>query len=142
MAVMSSSQPAYLVDGVVRAAGGVVWRETDHGHEVLLVHRPKYDDWTIPKGKLDFDETDAEAALREVEEETGLQCVLGAEVTSISYVDRKGRPKIVRYWTMSAIGGEFVPTDEVDEIVWLTVDDAIEHLSYDRDRDVLAALPG
>lgn len=135
------SGPAYIIDGIVRAAGGVVWREEDHGIEVLLVHRPKYDDWTLPKGKLDAGETDEEAALREVWEETGLECVLGAEVTSVSYIDRKNRPKIVRYWTMSPVGGMFNPTDEVDEVRWLTVADAPGLLSYDRDREVLSALP-
>lgn len=139
---LGSGERAYMVDGVVRAAGGVVWREVDHGIEVLLVHRPKYDDWTIPKGKLDNGETEEEAALREVEEETGLVCVLGAEVTSTSYIDRKGRPKVVRYWTMSPVAGEFVPTDEVDRILWLTVPKAMDALSYDRDREVLTALPG
>ncbi len=126
---------------VVEAAGGVVWRRSGTGDlEVLLVHRPRYDDWTVPKGKLDPGEGHAEAARREVEEETGLRCELGPELGSTSYRDRKGRPKHVRYWAMTPAGGTFTPTDEVDQVVWLPVDDAKATLSYDRDRPVLDAL--
>jgi 8-oxo-dGTP diphosphatase len=95
-------------DEVVRAAGGVVWRTGEHGAvEVLLVHRPKYDDWTFPKGKLDAGEGEAEAALREVQEETGFRCVLGPELESSFYEDNRGRPKTVRYWAMSPLDGAF-----------------------------------
>ena len=88
---------------VVRAAGGVVWRRaTDGEAEILLVHRPKYDDWTFPKGKCDAGEDDETCARREVEEETGLLCELGAELPSTEYIDPKGRPKVVRYWAMIA----------------------------------------
>jgi 8-oxo-dGTP diphosphatase len=126
---------------VVQAAGGVVWRRSVAGElEILLVHRPRYDDWTVPKGKLEPGETHAEAAVREVEEETGLRCALGAELASTSYTDRKGRPKLVRYWAMTPAGGTFTPTDEVDEIRWLTVDAAGPLLTYPRDRQVLDAL--
>ena len=120
---------------VVRAAGGVVVRD---GH-VLLVHRPKYDDWTLPKGKLNPGETEEEAAVREVEEETGYRCELGDEVASTSYVDGRGRPKTVRYWRMRVVGGEFSPHGEVDEIVWVTPEKARELLSYERDLPVLEA---
>ena len=120
----------------VRAAGGIVTRDG----EVLLVHRPKYDDWTFPKGKLDAGETDEQAAVREVEEETGLRCSLGRELPSTSYTDSRGRPKIVRYWQMQAEEGEFEPTDEVDEIAWLGTDEAAERLTYAHDRRVLEAL--
>ena len=126
----------------VEAAGGVVWRRTPAGElEVLLVHRPRYDDWTVPKGKLGAGEDHATAALREVEEETGLRCTLGDELPSTSYVDRKGRPKRVRYWAMKPAGGDFTPTDEVDEVRWLPLDAAASRLSYARDRSVLDALP-
>jgi 8-oxo-dGTP pyrophosphatase MutT (NUDIX family) len=125
----------------VEAAGGVVWRRSPAGElEILLVHRPRYDDWTVPKGKLGAGEDHAGAALREVEEETGLRCTLGEELPSTSYVDRKGRPKRVRYWAMTPAGGEFTPTDEVDEVQWLPVDTAASLLTYPRDRAVLDAL--
>ncbi len=128
---------------VVQAAGGVVWRRSAAGEvEVLLVHRPKYDDWTVPKGKLDPGEDHAGAALREVEEETGLRCALGDELPSTSYRDRHGRSKTVRYWAMTPDDPDsrFTPTDEVDEVVWLPVDEAKVRLTYERDGRVLDAL--
>jgi 8-oxo-dGTP pyrophosphatase MutT (NUDIX family) len=128
---------------VVRAAGGAVWRWGASDIEVLLVHRPRYDDWTLPKGKLLPYEDDADAALREVEEETGLECELGAELATTRYVDNKGRPKVVRYWAMEVYGQAskpFQPNDEVDKVLWLQVEKAVGQLSYDRDRDVLEAL--
>lgn len=126
---------------VVEAAGGVVWRRSaEGGLEVLLVHRPRYDDWTVPKGKLETDEDHAGAALREVAEETGLRCALGPELTSTSYRDRRGRPKRVRYWAMVPVGGRFEPTREVDEVRWLPIDTARARLTYSRDLPVLDAL--
>jgi 8-oxo-dGTP pyrophosphatase MutT (NUDIX family) len=122
----------------------VVWRPRPDGRpEVILVHRPKYDDWSLPKGKLHAGEDDAAAALREVEEETGLRCVLGQELPASRYHDRFGRPKTVRYWAMTPEPGSsapFVPNDEVDEVRWLTPDEAEPLLSYDRDREVLRSL--
>jgi len=128
---------------VVKAAGGVVWRRVEAGGddvEVLVVHRPKYDDWTLPKGKLKSGEADEEGALREVEEETGLRCVLGEEVAGTSYLDRAGRPKEVRYWAMQPVGGSFAANDEVDDVRWLSPPEADVVLTYDRDRSVLASL--
>jgi 8-oxo-dGTP diphosphatase len=119
----------------VRAAGGVVVRDG----EVLLVHRPRYDDWSLPKGKLLAGESSEAAALREVEEETGLVCRVVREIGSSSYVDGRGRPKAVRYWLMEPVGGAFVPHAEVDEVRWLPLDDAAGLLSYERDRAVLAS---
>ena len=107
---------------------------------VLLVHRPRYDDWTFPKGKALPDESDEETALREVEEETGLRCELGDELPTTSYVDAKGRPKRVRYWRMRPVAGEFAPHDEVDEIAWVSPADAAERLTYVRDLTLLDAL--
>jgi 8-oxo-dGTP diphosphatase len=128
-------------DGIVEAAGGVVWRRNDDGEvEVLLVHRPKYDDWTLPKGKLDGGESYEDAARREVEEETGVRGALGKELPSTSYVDRHGRPKVVRYWAIEADGGRFHPNREVDEVRWLPVERAIAALSYDHDGEVVRAL--
>jgi 8-oxo-dGTP diphosphatase len=131
---------ARLSNEQVLAAGGVVWRRRDGDAEVLLVHRPKYDDWTFPKGKLDRGESFEDAAAREVEEETGLRCQLGAELPSTEYEDNRGRPKLVRYWAMEACNGEFHPTEEVDEVRWLPPTEARRALSYDHDRDVLDAL--
>lgn len=107
-----------------------------------MVHRPKYDDWSFPKGKLDPDESDEDAALREVEEETGFACRLDRELPSTRYHDRFGRPKVVRYWIMEPIEGEFRPTNEVDELRWLSPDEAARILSYDHDRQLISELPG
>jgi 8-oxo-dGTP pyrophosphatase MutT (NUDIX family) len=119
----------------------VPWRRrADGSTEVLLVHRPRYGDWSFPKGKLEPGETDEQAALREVEEETGLRCELGAELPSTSYRDMKLRPKSVRYWALRPVAGEAAPANEVDEVRWLPVDEAERLLSYDRDVAVLRAL--
>jgi 8-oxo-dGTP diphosphatase len=121
---------------VVRAAGGLVVRDGDNGAEVLLVHRPRYDDWTFPKGKVDPGESDEDAAVREVEEETGYRCSLGLELPSTRYIDARGRPKLVRYWLMRVVDGEFVVNNEVDEIEWLNPAEASGRLTYDRDREL------
>ncbi|MCU0311055.1 MAG: NUDIX hydrolase [Acidimicrobiales bacterium] len=123
----------------VRAAGGVVWRVAAAGPEVVLVHRPKYRDWTFPKGKLDPGETDEQAALREVREETGLECVLGRELPTVTYRDAKGRHKQVRYWEMTVAAGTFTANDEVDEMDWCPLDGARRRLTYDHDAEVLDA---
>jgi 8-oxo-dGTP diphosphatase len=121
---------------LVRAAGGIVQRDGT----VLLVHRPKYDDWTFPKGKAEDGESDEDCALREVWEETGLHCLLGDEIASTEYTDSRGRPKRVRWWLMEPVEGAFEPTDEVDEIRWLNPSEAARFLSYARDVDLLRRL--
>jgi 8-oxo-dGTP pyrophosphatase MutT (NUDIX family) len=125
----------------VRAAGGVPWRRRADGDvEVLLVHRPRYLDWTFPKGKVEPGETDEQAALREVEEETGLRCELGAELVGTTYRDPKLRTKIVRYWAMKPLQDDAVPQHEVDEVEWLPRESAADRLSHERDLDVLWSL--
>ena len=124
----------------VRAAGGLVVRNASAGLEVLLVHRPKYGDWSFPKGKCEPDEGDEACALREVEEETGLECELLAELPSTSYADGRGRPKRVRYWLMRPVGGELAFLHEVDDARWLRPDEAAGLLTYERDLEVLRAL--
>lgn len=123
--------------GRVLAAGGVVWRAGEHGPEVCLVHRPKYGDWSFPKGKLDPGEDAAAAARREVEEETGLRCALGPELASATYVDARGRPKLVRYWAMTVLHGAFRPNAEVDELRWVSPSEAAALLTYHHDLAVL-----
>ena len=117
----------------VLAAGGVIRRDD----AIAVVHRPKYDDWTLPKGKLDPGESFEEAALREVREETGLECELGDELPSTTYRDAKGREKLVRYWEMTVVGGDFEPNDEVDAIRWLAPEDAAGVLTYPRDKELV-----
>jgi 8-oxo-dGTP pyrophosphatase MutT (NUDIX family) len=125
----------------VRAAGGVVRRRSPNGGwEYALIHRPKYNDWSLPKGKLNDNETWDQAALREVEEETGLKCDLGPELATTRYTDSRGRPKTVRYWEMHPREGSFTPHDEVDDARWLPLSEARRLLSYDRDRGVLDSL--
>ena len=124
----------------VRAAGGVPVRRSVYGLEVLVVHRPAYDDWTFPKGKCDPGESDEACAVREVEEETGLVCALEEELPSTSYVDGKGRPKQVRYWRLRVVGGEPRFEHEVDEARWVSIEEAGTLLTYPRDLEVLSAL--
>ena len=121
----------------VRAAGGIIVRDG----LVLLVHRGHYDDWSLPKGKLEPGESWAECALREVEEETGFACTLGPELTTTHYVDRRGRPKRVRWYLMTLVEDRgFTATDEVDERRWVPISEAAGLLTYERDRDVLDQL--
>ena len=122
---------------MIRAAGGVVSRSGTSGLEVLLVHRPKYDDWSLPKGKANVRESDEACALREVEEETGLRCELGPELATTHYVDAQGRPKRVRYWLMTRVAGDLEFRHEVDDARWLSLEEAAEVLTYRRDLPVL-----
>jgi 8-oxo-dGTP diphosphatase len=122
----------------VLAAGTVLWRTGPAGVEVALVHRPRYDDWSLPKGKLKRGEEFAAAALRETREETGLDCDLGAALPSTHYLV-EGRPKEVRYWAARARAGDFVANSEVDAIVWLPPERARIRLTHDRDRQVVTA---
>jgi 8-oxo-dGTP diphosphatase len=127
-----SDPPAIL------AAGAVLWRyaEDSGKTEVAVVHRPRYDDWSLPKGKVDPGESEPVTAVREVEEETGYAAKLGRQLATISYPVEQGTKK-VRYWAARALGGEFTPGDEVDQLIWLPVADAIKRLQYPHDRKVL-----
>ncbi len=136
---------------VVRAAGGVVWRRNGPtsesgpgagGVEVVLVHRPRYNDWSFPKGKVDVGETDEEAAEREVQEEASVAVRFGPELPSTTYLDRSGKHKRVRYWAMTVIDGTPVGANEVDEARWVPFDEARGQLTYRHDVAVLEALPG
>jgi 8-oxo-dGTP pyrophosphatase MutT (NUDIX family) len=138
-AVRRTTAGLEMMKEVVRAAGGLLFRRGPGGTvEVVLVHRPAYDDWTFPKGKLDDGETEADAAVREVEEETGLRARLGRELTRTSYLDSRGRPKTVRYWEMTPVGGVLRPANEIDEARWVPIDEAARMLTYARDRELLA----
>ena len=132
--------------GSVRAAGGLVTRgaaDGTPGTEVLVVHRPRYDDWSLPKGKGEPGERDEETATREVEEETGYVCALGDELTTVRYVDRRGRDKQVRYWNMTVMGEvPWEPNAEVDERRWISPAVAATLLTYEADRQLLRSLGG
>ena len=131
---------------MVRAAGGVVRRRGKNGRtEYALVHRPRYDDWSLPKGKLDPGETDEETAQREVEEETGVRAKLLTELSPTRYPDRKGRLKQVRYWLMESVDGnesKFRPNNEIDEVHWCAADDAGKLLDHEHDRQLIAEAEG
>jgi 8-oxo-(d)GTP phosphatase len=128
------------VSGLVEAAGGVVLRGAPGAREVLVVHRPQHQDWTIPKGKLDGDEDHAAAAVREVVEETGWRCTTGPWLPEVRYLDSRGRPKRVRFRLMRPVNHDgWDPSDEIDEVRWLSVAAANQELSYPSDRDVLDA---
>jgi len=133
-----SSEPADAPR--VRAGGGVVRRPRPAGGwDYAVVHRPDYDDWSIPKGKADPGESDEDAAVREVEEETGVRCRRGPELSPTNYVDRRGRPKVVRYWLMepvdaAALPGSFRPNDEIDDLRWCSAEDAGKILTHAHDR--------
>ena len=132
----ASMQPMDPDSAEVKASGGVVWRRgVGNEPELVVVHRPRYDDRSLPKGKLDGGESWEDAALREVFEEVGLRCRLGEELTPVSYRDNKGRAKVVRYWLMEPEDGvaRFEPNDEVDEMRWVDADEAERLLSYPHD---------
>jgi 8-oxo-dGTP diphosphatase len=126
---------------LIRASGGLVVREAEGGErEVLVVHRPRCEDWSFPKGKLKPGETDEECALREVAEETGLVCELGEELQATEYTDASGRSKRVRYWLMQPVGGRLEFLHEVDDARWVSREEARALLSYTRDQGLLESI--
>jgi 8-oxo-dGTP diphosphatase len=128
-----------MAEAEVLAAGGVVVR--DDGR-VAVIHRPRYDDWSLPKGKLEDGESFEDGALREVFEETGIEGRITGELEPVSYVDRKGRDKLVRWYRMDVDvePDEFVPNDEIDELRWLTPGEALRLVDYDHDRALLGTI--
>ena len=125
--------------GVIQAAGGLLWRDTAQGKELAVIHRPRNDDWTLPKGKLKPAETWQQAALREVREETGCPAHLGSFAGSLSYLVN-GVPKVVLFWNMGLAGAcKFQPSEEVDNLVWLPVPQALKTLDYADERALVAA---
>lgn len=123
----------------VLAAGAVLWRPSDDGGEpeVAVIHRPRYDDWSLPKGKVDIGESEPLTAVREIREETGYSSRLGRRLTSVSYPVEKQGIKKVQYWAARIVDGDFTPNDEVDELKWLPVSAAVKQLQYPHDRKVL-----
>jgi 8-oxo-(d)GTP phosphatase len=122
----------------VLAAGAVLWRPNGDpaAPEIAIIHRPRYDDWSLPKGKVDYGETEPVTAVREVREETGYTSHLGRRLTAVSYPVEQGIKK-VRYWAARCVDGAFSPNAEVDELIWLPVSEAMKQLGYPHDRKVL-----
>jgi 8-oxo-(d)GTP phosphatase len=130
--------------GPIQAAGGVVWRPGENSNggaiEIAVIHRPRYDDWSLPKGKLAPGESHLEGAIREVHEETGYRVQPGRSLGEVRYLKKSGgaaREKVVNYWAMKAVGGAFSPNREVDEMRWLSIDDARETITRATDREIL-----
>ncbi|MFE6285540.1 NUDIX hydrolase [Streptomyces sp. NPDC057877] len=135
----ATPEPPTTSEPPIQAAGCVLWRHSPlHPAEleICLVHRPKYDDWSHPKGKLKPHEPHLPAALREVAEETGYDATPGPELATHHYL-AEGRPKQVRYWAAEARTGTFTPNDEVDRILWLPLPEARTRLTQPRDRTLL-----
>ena len=123
---------------IVLAAGVVLWRPgyRESAPEIAVIHRPRYDDWSLPKGKVDPGETEPVTAVREVFEETGHHVELGRRIATVSYPIEQ-RTKKVQYWSARSLGGSFAPNNEVDDLLWLAAPAAIKKVSYAYDRKVL-----
>ena len=125
------------MSNMIQAAGGVVVDLSKGKPRYLVVHRPAYDDWSFPKGKLDEGERHRDAALREVKEETGLICSVLTKLSPVSYHTPNGNPKRVKYWLMERVSGDFVRNDEVDSVTWLKRSAAMSLLTYVHDQALL-----
>ncbi|MGH3577309.1 MAG: NUDIX hydrolase [Mycobacterium sp.] len=134
----TQTSPERAEGKTVRAAGGVLWRPGNREStvEIAVIHRPRYDDWSLPKGKPDTGETEPLTAVREVFEETGHRVHLGRRIATVSYPIEQGAKK-VKYWSACSIGGKFTPNGEVDDLVWLPAGAAMKKLTYGYDRKVL-----
>jgi 8-oxo-dGTP pyrophosphatase MutT (NUDIX family) len=121
----------------IEAAGGVVVDISKNKPRYLLIHRPRYNDWSLPKGKLNDGETHHDAALREVKEETGLVCDVLAKLSPVNYKTPNGNSKQVKYWLMQTRSGGFVKNDEVDDVTWVKRSKAISKLTHVHDQAVL-----
>ena len=126
---------------IIRAAGGLLWRRGRRGYEIAVIRRERYQDWTLPKGKLDPGETWEVAAVREVREETGFKAKLLGFAGAVSYATLKG-PKVVRYWHMEPVGKPGALEKEVAEVVWMTIENARKQMDYDLERAILEAWDG
>ena len=124
-------------DDVIQAAGGLLWKDSENGRELAIIHRPKHDDWTLPKGKLEPGESWTEAALREVEEETGCKVEIEDFIGCTCY-SAGAKPKVVLYWNMKLIGEcHFQPGKEVDQLRWAKPADATQILDYETERELI-----
>lgn len=133
--------PTDAPNDLIRAAGGVVYRNNAQGHiEIACIFREARGDWTFPKGKLDPGENFEQAAVREVLEEIGMHCHIERFIGTTNYIHRKGKPKIVAYYLMAVNKGEFEPNEEVDELVWLPLEEVRAHLSHERDQELFDLL--
>jgi 8-oxo-dGTP diphosphatase len=136
--VPTQSSSGRSASKIVHAAGGVLWRSgyRESAAEIAVIHRPRYDDWSLPKGKVDPGETEPVTAVREVFEETGHHVHLGRRIATVNYPIEQ-RTKRVQYWSARSLGGSFVPNNEVDDLLWLPAPAAIKKVSYAYDRKIL-----
>jgi 8-oxo-dGTP diphosphatase len=126
------------VAALVTAAGGVLHRPSPRGLQIVLVHRPRYDDWSLPKGKTEAGESAEDTARREVLEETGYVVTLGVEVGSINYEVKPRHPKSVRYWLVDIVSGAFAPSDEVDVLEWVGLSEALTRVTHQGERQMIS----
>lgn len=124
---------------VIEAAGGILWKETSYGFKLAIIHRKRYDDWSLPKGKREPGESWQETALREVREETGCPATLGEFIGSTAYTINGQTPKVVLFWHMTAENDcEFIPNSEVDKLKWVTPKNALKFLNYEDERSIVS----
>jgi 8-oxo-dGTP pyrophosphatase MutT (NUDIX family) len=136
--ISSQDSNSQATERIIQAAGGLVWRQIPGGRELAVIHRRRFQDWSLPKGKLKSGESWQQAALREVLEETGCEALLGDFAGQIDYSVR-GTPKRVLFWHMQTVDEcQFYPTDEVDAVEWMPPDQALERLNYAGERALLA----